>query len=52
MKSIAFFISSNGYGHYDRCKTIASYLEDDYIITFFSNFFTCWASFVELDLNL
>jgi len=39
MKRIAFFISSNGYGHYDRCKTIASYLEDDYVITFFSNFY-------------
>lgn len=39
MKSIAFFISSNGYGHYDRCKEIASYLNSDVDITFFSNNF-------------
>ena len=39
MKSIAFFISSNGYGHYDRCKTIASHLSDSYTITFYSNNF-------------
>jgi len=39
MKSIAFFISSNGYGHYDRCKEIASYLDNDIKITFFSNNF-------------
>lgn len=39
MKSIAFFISSNGYGHYDRCKQIASYLNSDIKITFFSNNF-------------
>ena len=36
MKNILFFISSNGYGHYDRCKTIASYLTNDFNVTLFS----------------
>ena len=35
MKKIAFFINSNGFGHYDRCKQIASYLVSNFEVTFF-----------------
>ena len=35
MKKIAFFINSNGFGHYDRCKQIASNLVEDFEITFY-----------------
>lgn len=35
MKKIAFFINSNGYGHYDRCKEIASYLVGKHDISFY-----------------
>ena len=35
MKKIAFFINSNGFGHYDRCRQIASNLVSNFEITFF-----------------
>ena len=38
-RSIGFFINSNGYGHYDRCMQIASYLDSSIHITFYGKFF-------------
>lgn len=39
IKSIGFFINSNGYGHYDRCMQIASHLDSNIHITFYGKFF-------------
>ena len=38
-RSIGFFINSNGYGHYNRCMQIASFLKKDINITFYGKAF-------------
>ena len=38
-RSIGFFINSNGYGHYNRCMQIASFLKKDIDITFYGKVF-------------
>ena len=39
MKSIGFFICSNGYGHYKRAIEIASLLYNNFNITIYSNYY-------------